>query len=361
MEMSGRAMEKGAAPRAAEHWLLPGMRPLAWVVGASTLAAMAVMPMTHNTYLELLGEALFVGIVLLFAFRGAGAWRQRVVPRWLAQVLAIAVGAMVAPLVVQLVAAGGDISGFTSSKGHVRGYFLVTFGAAIIGSAIALGALFRERDAQARNEALHFDLLRERLERQAADARLRLLTAQIQPHFLLNTLANVQALVESGSPRAVPLFRSLTAYLRAAVPQLQQEQTSLGEEEKLVRAYLELMQMRMPDRLAFQVTVAPALRGVRLPPLALLTLVENAVRHGIDPCVDPGRIEVGARAEGEGVLLWVQDSGVGMAQAAGEGVGLSNLRQRLTAFDAAARFELCEVRPQGVRAEIHLRPVAPQP
>jgi len=212
-----------------------------------------------------------------------------------------------------------------------------------------------ERDAQARNEALHFDLLRERLERQAADARLRLLTAQIQPHFLLNTLANVQALVESGSPRAVPLFRSLTAYLRAAMPQLQQEQTTLGEEERLVQAYLELMQMRMPDRLDFQVAVDPALRALRLPPLALLTLVENAVRHGIDPCVDPGRIEVGARSAGDEVVLWVQDSGAGMGQAPGEGVGLSSLRQRLGAFDAGARLELCEVRPQGVRAEIRLK------
>jgi LytS/YehU family sensor histidine kinase len=88
------------------------------------------------------------------------------------------------------------------------------------------------------------------------------MTAQIQPHFLLNTLANVQELVESGSPRAVPVFRSLIAYLRAAVPQLQQDVGTLGDEERLVTAYLELMQMRMPDRLAFSVDVEPALRSL---------------------------------------------------------------------------------------------------
>ena len=350
--MSGSTMD-GKAP-AAGHWLLPGVRPLAWVAVVAAIAALAVLPITHNTYPELLGEALFEGIVLLFAFRAAGAWRQTWVPRWLAQVLAIAAGAVLGPLVVQLVVAGGDFSGFAGSRAHVRGYFLMTFGAAIIGTAIALGALFRERDAQARAQALHFDLVRERLERQAADARLKLLTAQIQPHFLLNTLANMQVLVDSGSPRAAPLFRNLIAYLRAAVPQLQQDRSVLADEERLVHAYLELMQMRMPDRLAFRMDLDPGLRSLAVPPLALLTLVENAVRHGIDPGVDPGCIEVGARRQPAGVLLWVQDSGVGMGAGSGNGMGLANLRERLRVFDPAARLELSEVQPRGVRAEIHL-------
>ena len=88
------------------------------------------------------------------------------------------------------------------------------------------------------------------------------MTAQIEPHFLLNTLANVQQLVESGSPRAAPVFRSLIAYLRAAMPQLHAQAATLGDEEKLVRAYLELMLMRMPDRLAFTVDIEPSLRAL---------------------------------------------------------------------------------------------------
>jgi LytS/YehU family sensor histidine kinase len=114
----------------------------------------------------------------------------------------------------------------------VHGYVLVTLSAALIGTLFALGALYRERDAQARTDALQFALERETLQRQAADARLHLLTAQIEPHFLLNTLANVQQLVDSGSPRAAPVFRSLIDYLRAALPQLHQKNATLGDEER---------------------------------------------------------------------------------------------------------------------------------
>ena len=236
----------------------------------------------------------------------------------------------------------------------MRGYVLVTISAAIVGTVFALGALYRERDAQARAEALQFALERQTLQRQAADARLHLLTAQIEPHFLLNTLANVQALVESGSSRAVPVYRSLIDYLRAAVPQLQQECATLGDEERLVHAYLELMLMRMPDRLRFTVDIDPSLRALRFPPMALLTLVENAIRHGIDPGCEPGSIAVGGRRLDSGqVQLWVNDSGVGMSETAGMGTGLRNLDARVQAFfGSGATLELSEQFPHGLRAEL---------
>ena len=113
-----------------------------------------------------------------------------------------------------------------------------------------------------------------------------------QPHFLFNTLANVQALVDTGSPQAAVVLRSLIAYLRAAVPRLHEPATTLGQELQLVRAYLELMHMRMPDRLQFALDVDAAALDLRCPPMTLLTLVENAVRHGIDPSEEGGRIEI---------------------------------------------------------------------
>jgi signal transduction histidine kinase len=335
---------------------LPRRRQLVVVVVAALVAAAMLKPLTRNTYPELAGETVFEGLALLFAFTAAGAWRQRWLPRWAVQVAAVAVAAALSPLVVQLVTFGGNFSAFAGSQPHVRGYVMVTVMAMIAGTISAAGALRGER---ARAQALQFALERETLQRQAADARLALLTAQIQPHFLLNTLANVQELIESGSPQAVPVFRSLIEYLRACMPRLQQADATLGDEEKLVRAYLDLMHMRMPDRLAFSVEIAPELRTLRFPPMALLTLVENAVRHGIDPACEGGRVDVGAaRVDPGTVRLWVADSGVGLSEQAGEGQGLANLKARLRAFfGETARVELTEQVPHGVRAEIRV-PVA---
>jgi prepilin signal peptidase PulO-like enzyme (type II secretory pathway) len=344
------------APGPSRRSILPRPKQLLVVVVMAAIAAVALIPWTHNTYIELLGETLFVGIMLLLAFTSAGAWQQTWVPRWVAQDVAVTLAAMLTPLLVQLLGMGGDFSAFMRSPPHLRGYILVTAGAALIGGLFSLGALYRERDAQARAEALRFALERETLERRAADARLHLMTAQIQPHFLLNTLANVQELLESGSPRAIPVFRSLIAYLRAAVPRLQHEDATLEDEERLVRAYLELMHMRMPDRLVFAIEVDSSLRAMRFPPMSLLTLVENAIRHGIDPCCDECRIEVGARRiDGGHVQLWVADTGLGMSESAGEGTGLANLRARLKAsFGEGARLEFSEQSPHGLRADVHV-------
>ncbi|MGZ5180635.1 MAG: sensor histidine kinase [Ramlibacter sp.] len=358
--MSSIELDAGLAPLPPpRNSAVPGWRAIAVSVLVAAWTAAALGPFTHNSYLELLGETLFVGISLLFAFTAAGAWQQELMPRWAAQLVALGIAATLAPLVMQLLTAGGNFAAFASSKPHVRGYVLVTVGAAVIGMLLALGALLRERDAQAHAQALRVELLQERLERLAADARLNLMTAQIQPHFLLNTLANVQALVESGSPRAGPVFRSLIAYLRAAAPLLQQERATLGDEERLVAAYLDLMQMRMPDRLRFIVQVDPTLRSLPFPPMALLTLVENAIHHGVDPAVDGGHVEVTAeRVQGDQVAITVADDGVGMDETAREGTGLTNLRQRLAAFyPQGAQLALSDNDPRGLRADINIRAV----
>jgi len=333
---------------------LPTRRQLGVVVLVALLVAGMLRPMVKNPFIEIAGEILFVAMMLLFAFTAAGAWRQTMFPRWLVQVAGIAVAAMLSPLIVQMITFGGDLPAFLGSKAHVRGYFMVAIVAVIVGTLFAVGALYRER---ARARELQFALERETLQRQAADTRLGVLTAQIQPHFLLNTLANVQELMESGSPRAVPVFRSLIAYLRAAMPHLQQGDATLGDEERLVRAYLDLMQMRMPDRLAFTVDVDPRLHAMRFPPMALLTLVENAIRHGIDPSCDSGCVEVGARrVDANTVHLWVTDTGVGLSEHAGQGTGLVNLDARLRAFfGEGARVELSEQAPHGLRADIRVK------
>jgi len=320
----------------------------------AVLAASALNPMFVTPYPVLLGRMLVIALLLLLVFTAAGLWSVGPLPRWLVQVVAVALAAPVATYLVYLPAVQGQVFEVLRHEGRLSGFVLITGTVLVIAPLLALGALYRERDAQARAQALGFALERSQLERQALDARLRLLHAQIEPHFLFNTLANVQTLVESGSPQAAPVLRSLIAYLRAAMPRLGAENATLGDEVALVRAYLELMLMRMPDRLAFEIDVPPELHGERFPAMALLTLVENAIRHGIDPAEQGGRISVSVRREGHALRVQVADTGAGLREHSATGTGLANLRERLLMFfGPQASLELAENEPRGVRAVLH--------
>ncbi|MEW6707535.1 MAG: histidine kinase [Pseudomonadota bacterium] len=333
-------------------------RSVAVVLLLAVLGAVALNPIFVTPFVVLLGRTMFLAMALLLAFTAARAWAPRWLPRWVAQVLAVILAAPLATLLVYLLSVGGKLSAFTSVPERISGFVWISGTGIVIGLVVALGALYRERDAQVRSQALQFELERATLERQALDARLSLLQAQIEPHFLFNTLANVQALVETGSPRAAPVLKSLIAYLRAAMPKLHGQTPTLGDEEALVRAYLQLMLMRMPDRLQFGLQLDPALRALRFPPMALLTLVENAVRHGIDPSEQGGRIEVGAERQGEQVRVWVADTGVGLSESSQPGTGLNNLRERLRAFfGPEAELQLSPLEPRGLRADIVFKPV----
>ena len=208
---------------------------------------------------------------------------------------------------------------------------------AMIGTAISrvrLGEVAR-RGAQlaAENE-------RERQARQAVQAELKLLQAQVEPHFLFNTLANVRQLMQSGSPQAVPMLDHLIHYLRTAVPDIRAESTTLGREAELASAYLEIMRMRMGGELAFSIDVAADLATQPFPPLMLMTLVENAVKHGAVP-VGRGDVRIVARREGDRIDVSVIDDGRGLGGTLGQGIGLTNVRERLKAlYGDAARLVL---------------------
>jgi sensor histidine kinase YesM len=320
----------------------------------ATTAAFALNPVFITPFPVLLGRFVAIAVLLLLVFNAVGLWTLPGVPRWLAQVVAVSAAAPIATLIVYLPSVRGDVGELFGSEARMLGFIWITGVVLVVAPILALGALYRERDAQARSQALQFALEKAQLEKQALDAQLRLLQAQIEPHFLFNTLANVQALVEAGSPRAAALLQSLIAYLRAAVPRLNDEHATLADEATLVRAYLELMRMRMPDRLQFEVDIAPEAARERFPAMALLTLVENAIRHGIDPSEQGGRVVVRAARDDAGALqVSVSDTGVGMSEKSVAGLGLTNLRARLAAFfGARAHLDLSEQSPHGLRADI---------
>jgi signal transduction histidine kinase len=171
------------------------------------------------------------------------------------------------------------------------------------------------------------------IERHSVEAKLKLLQAQIEPHFLFNTLANLDALIQTDPPRARVMLAHLNGYLRATLTASRKERSTLEEEFALLRGYLDVQAIRMGARLKHTLELPPALAGVSIPPMLLQPLVENAIRHGVEPKVNGGEVSVQARSEDKHLVITVSDTGVGWASAAvrGTGVGLANVRERLAA------------------------------
>ena len=244
---------------------------------------------------------------------------------------------------------------------HKRTFFFSAFSAFLIGLCISAFFLLKFREARAA-EALHKgEAERLLLAKQAMESELKLMQAQIEPHFLFNTLASVQFLTETDPPQASRLLGHLLSYLRAALPQMRSESTTLGQEVELAEAYLNILRMRMGPRLDFSIDVPAALKTHPFPPVLLISIVENAVTHGLEPLAAGGRVNIAARQEGDRVLVTVEDTGIGLSGPSrpGSGVGLLNVRERLSAlFGKRGRFSLEEAKPRGARATIEI-PLAP--
>lgn len=188
-------------------------------------------------------------------------------------------------------------------------------------------------------KARHLQAHMAQAQRDAAEARLKLLEAQLEPHMLFNTLANLRVLVATDPARAQAMLDHLIAYLRATLGGSRATQHPLTDEFERLRDYLELMAVRMGPRLAYQLDLPEGLRAVAVPPLLLQPLVENAIRHGLEPQVEGGRITVraGTRPGATGMLLVleVQDTGEGLpaqppaSGAPGSHFGLAQVRERL--------------------------------
>jgi sensor histidine kinase YesM len=225
--------------------------------------------------------------------------------------------------------------------------------------------VLRYRQYELLTAQLQREAEQERLARELSESQLRLLRAQIEPHFLFNTLGAVQQLAQHGAPRAAELTANLIGFLRASLGDMRSEQVSLAAEFGLVESYLKVMQARLGERLRFTLALPRALEHVQLPSMILLTLAENAIKHGIEPALRGGEIAISAAAEGGALRVRVQDSGVGMSSqpgtGAGAGTGLDNVRHRLRlAYGEQAGLALHEADP-GLVAEVTIPHLSVQP
>ena len=214
----------------------------------SIVVGLLMIPTWRGSVSSLFVRTIIIGLSATIAFAFFEVWPRRLpqkLQRWALQVVAVGVFMPLTTVLIYVLFPPQGAAPFWNNSGWTH----LTFTGLFLAPWTAFVAIVRQKEAFARHQELAFALERSELERQALDARFHLLQAQVAPHFLFNTLANVQALVDAGSPHASAVLRSLTAYLRAAVPLLHESAATIERELQLVRPYLELMQMRMPDRL----------------------------------------------------------------------------------------------------------------
>ncbi|MGG7605837.1 sensor histidine kinase [Massilia sp. BKSP1R2A-1] len=230
--------------------------------------------------------------------------------------------------------------------------FLVDHGTNLENAEAIARAITRRVAERRRGEAAR--VRQTATEKELTVAKLNLLHAQVEPHFLYNTLASAQVLTRSDPARADEMLGNLIQYLRHSLPRTEDAPSTIGEELERAQAYLDILKIRMGPRLQLQVDIPDALRGVLFPTMMLQTLVENAIKHGLEPKPGGGTVWILARQVDTAVAVTVADDGRGFtAEGGGTGVGLRNVRERLRlAYGSVASFSIVANFPSGVAATI---------
>ena len=234
--------------------------------------------------------------------------------------------------------------------------FVVLLVVFLFGTKALMGG---KKRAEARAVAAAADAEREALQRQVVEAKMQMMQAQVEPHFLFNTLASVEHLIETDPPRAARMQHTLIQYLRAVLPQMRDTPTitNLGREADIVRSYLDLLKMRMEERLTVNVNVPDGLRSAAFPPMMLVSLVENAIKHGLESKPEGGTLRVMAEVFDSKLKVIVADNGLGFGAVPsnGTGLGLQNIRDRLKLlYGDQAQLIIAPNSPTGVCATIEV-------
>lgn len=192
-------------------------------------------------------------------------------------------------------------------------------------------------------------------EKEALEANLRLLQAQIEPHFLFNTLSNILSLLDTDLKKGRSMLIDLTRYLRTSLSKTRGDTTTLGQEMEMIEAYLNIFKVRMEDRLHFRIDMPNDIKDRSFPPMLVQPLVENAITHGIEPKVEGGEVTIRARVNGDRLRVEITDTGTGLHEDGAAGFGLSNVRERLQSlYSDRGRLILEENRPSGLKAIIEV-------
>jgi signal transduction histidine kinase len=336
-----------------------------WRLLAMTAAVMvAVMPGNHivrsiatrqwDEGLTFMIGALVAGFVAVFVAAALVNLSDRRMPLPVALAIAVAVGSLVGAFYWTQFSAQFVFP--LSGWGHV----LLSARQIVLPLGLFASAWYFLHRAAERQRALsETELDQKRLDTGMLEARLRAMQAQVEPHFLFNTLAHIKRLYRTNPELGRLMLARFSAYVRSALPQMRESSATLGEEIELACAYLDVQRIRMGRRLTYEVRILQRLRDKNFPPMMLISLVENAIKHGLNPSREGGAITIAAVEERDTVRVIVSDTGCGFAKTRGAGVGLSNIRARLAAvYGPSGRLTLHRNTPQGVVAmiEVPLQP-----
>lgn len=225
----------------------------------------------------------------------------------------------------------------------------------MFGSIITYFFSSREQIAESQARIQEEKIKRLTSEKKAAEANLKLLQAQIEPHFLFNTLSNVLSLLDSNPKKGKSMLIDFIQYLRASLTKIRQEKATLGQEMDMIEAYLSIFKVRMGDRLHYKIDLPKNLKSISFPPMLIQPLVENAIKHGLEPKIDGGEILIRGIEKDGRLRLEVHDTGIGFKGEHDSGLGLSNIRERLSSiFGDNGRLRLEENSPHGLIATIEV-------
>jgi sensor histidine kinase YesM len=236
-------------------------------------------------------------------------------------------------------------------------WYVATFALAFLISLL-LGFTWRARmNAYIRDAMIAKEQARlQEIEKQAAQANLRALQAQIEPHFLFNTLANVTGLIHTQPDKAKQMLEQFIAYLRATLAATREHETTIAADFETMKTFLSILQIRMGERLKVRFDLPDALRDVVIPPMLLQPLVENAIKHGLEPKMDGGEVALSARRVGNKIAITVADTGLGFQNSTSNGIGLKNVRERVKQlYGDAGSVSIEENQPSGTRITIEFQ------
>jgi signal transduction histidine kinase len=349
--------------RAFDNWFSRegGWWWLVSLVAVTTLAAWVASMLPWNmSFLE--AALVFNVLVLSLLWSGLSAWfgyrkfSSRIFRFAIIAIVVALCGALLGGTLVD-VASGREPMAWIFDSAQLRHLVIagLVFGV-LYAVVIALITTLRNREYAALTAHLEAKRRQSELSCQLAESRLKMLQLQIEPHFLFNTLGSAQQLAEKGAPAAARLIADLIVFLRASTPSMRGESSTLRQEAALVDAYLAIMKTRLGKRLAYAIDVPAALEARTVPPGMVITLVENALKHGIEPCSAGGTVTIAAALDGDDRLtVSVADTGVGLEQYPGQGIGLSNIRERLSLlYGERAHLALEANEPRGFVARIVL-------